>query len=84
MIVKTDHPAFSYRGIAAEESERSARKAMRRERVRRRRDGTRLLISRGKTRTLVVAAKGGRVTWVAVARPRVSLRTLGRDLRRVR
>ncbi len=56
VIVKTDNPAFSYRGIAPEESARSARRAMRRERVRRRRDGSRLLISRGKTRTL----RGGR------------------------
>lgn len=84
VIVKTDHPAFTYRGIAAEASERSARRSMRRERVRRRRDGTRLLISRGRKRTLVVAAKRGRVRWVAVARPKIKMRTLARDLRRVR
>ena len=84
VIVKTDHPAFSYRGISAEESERSARRSMRRERVRKRRDGTRLLISRGRTRTLVVAARRGRVTWIAVARPKLKLKTLARDLRRVR
>ncbi len=69
VIVKTDHPAFSYRGIAVEESLRSARRSMRRERVRKRRDGVRLLIARSRTRTLVVAGKRGRVTWIAVARP---------------
>jgi hypothetical protein len=83
VVVKADHPAFTYRGIAVDESLRSARRSMRRERVRRRRDGTRLLISRGRSRTLIVAGRGGRVTWVAVARPRLSLRTLARDLRRV-
>ena len=83
VIVKTDHPAFTYRGIAVDESERSARRAMRRERVRRRRDGTRLLISRGRYRTLVVAARRGRVAWIAVTRPKLKLRTLARDLRRV-
>lgn len=83
VVVKTDHPAFSYRGIAAQASERYARRRMRRERVRARRDGTRLLISRGRRRTLVVATRRGRVAWIAVARPRAGLRTLGRDLRRV-
>ena len=84
VIVKTDHPAFSYRGISPEGSERSARRSMRREQVRRRRDGTRLLISRGHHRTLVVATRRKRVTWVAIARPEARLRTLARDLRRVR
>jgi hypothetical protein len=83
VIVQTDHPAFTYRGIAVGESERSARRSMRRERVRRRRDGTRLLISRGRHRTLVVAARRGRVAWIAVARPKLKIRILARDLRRV-
>ncbi len=84
VIVKADHPAFTYRGIAVDESLRSARRSMRRERVRKRRDGTRLLIAKGRARTFVVAAKRGRVAWIAVARPRISLRTLARDLRRVK
>ena len=83
VVVKTNHPAFSYRGIAVEESLRSARRSMRRERVRKRRGGVRLLIARGRSRTFVVAGRNGRVTWIAVARPRISLRTLARDLRRV-
>ena len=84
VIVKADHPAFTYRGIAVDEGLRSARRAMRRERVRKRRDGTRLLISRGRSRTLIVAGKRGLVTWIAVARPKVTIRTLARDLRRVK
>ena len=83
VIVKADHPAFTYRGDGVDASARSARRSMRRERVRKRRDGTRLLIARGRRRTLVVATKRGRVTWIAVARPKVSLKTLARDLRRV-
>ena len=81
VAAKTDHPAFSYRGIAPQTSERYARRRMRRERVRARRDGTRLLISRGRRRTLVVAAARGRVVWIAVARPDAGLRALARDLR---
>ena len=83
MVVKTDAPAFTYRGLAVDDTLRAARRSMRRERVRRRRDGSRLLIARGRARTLVVSVKRGRVTWIAVARPKISLRVLARDLRRV-
>lgn len=83
-VVKVDNAAFSTKGIAVGASERRVRKTMRRERVRRHRDGTKLLIARGRTRTLVAMTSKGRVRWVAVARPRISLRTLARDLRRVR
>ena len=83
VVVKTDAPAFTYRGLAVDATLRAARRSMRRERVRRRRDGSRLLIARGRARTVVVSVKRGRVTWIAVARPKISLRVLARDLRRV-
>ena len=85
VVVKADHPAFrSARGVAPGRSGRSARRAMRGERVRRRRDGSRLLIVRQRRRTLIASVRRRRVAFVAVARPRVSLKTLARDLRRVR
>ena len=85
VIVKSDHSAFrTARGLAPGRSARSARRAMRGERVRRRRDGSRLLVLRQKRRTLIALVRSRRVAYVAVARPRVSLRVLARDLRRVR
>ena len=84
LIVKVDHPAFGTRGLGPGTSERRARRIMRRERVHRRGRGSKLLILRQRRRTLVASVRGGRVRYVAVARPRISLRTLGRDLRRVR
>ena len=84
IIVKVDHPAYSAGGLAVGVSSRRARRVMRRERVRRRRDGSRLLVSRGKRRTLIAMVRRGRVRYVAVARPRASLSALAKDLRRVR
>ena len=84
LIVKVDNPAFSTRGLGPGTSERRARRVMRGERVHRRGRGAKLLILRQRRRTLVASVRRGRVRYVAVARPRISLRTLGRDLRRVR
>jgi len=83
-LVKVDDPAFRYRALSPGVPVKRARRTMKRERVRRRRDGGRLLIARGKRRTLVAMARGGRVRFVAVAPARVSLSTLGRDLRALR
>ena len=84
LIVKVDNPAFSARGLGPGTGERRARRILRGERVRRRAGGEKLLILRQRRRTLVAAVRRGRVRYVAVARPRISLRTLARDLRRVR
>ena len=82
-IVASDSPAFRSRALRPGLTLRQARRAMRRERVRRRGDGTRVLVARGKQRTLVAVVQGGRVRLIAVAARRVSLRALGRDLRMV-
>ena len=84
LIVKVDNPAFATRGLGPGTGERRARRILRGERVRRRGGGAKLLILRQRSRTLVAAVRRGRVTYVAVARPRISMRTLARDLRRVR
>ena len=84
-VVRADNPAFrSFRGVRPGASERSVRRAMRWQRVRRRRDGTKLLVLRQPRRTLVALVRRRRVAWVAVTRPRISMRALGRELRRVR
>jgi len=83
-VVKTDNAAFrSFRGVRPGASERGVRRAMRWQRVRRRRDG-KLLVLRQPRRTLMALVRRRRVRWVAVARPRLSLRALARELRRVR
>jgi hypothetical protein len=84
VIVKVDSPAFSTRGLGPGTGERRARRIMRGERVHRRGKGARLLLLRQRRRTLVASVRRGRVRYVAVARPGISLRALGRDLRRVR
>ena len=84
LIVKVDNPAFTTRGLGPGTGERRARRILRGERVHRRGRHAKLLILRGRRRTLVASVRRGRVDYVAVARPRISLRTLGRDLRRVR
>ena len=84
LVVKVDNPAFGTRGLGPGTRERIARRILRGERVHRRGGSAKLLILRQRRRTLVAALRRGRVSYVAVARPRISLRTLGRDLRRVR
>ena len=84
LIVKVDNPAFGTRGLGPGTAERRARRILRGERVHRRGRGGKLLVLRQRRRTLVAGVMRGRVRYVAVARPRISLRTLARDLRRVR
>ena len=84
LIVKVDHPAFTTRGLGPGTGERRARRILRGERVHRRGRQAKLLIVRTRRRTLVASVRRGRVDYLAVARPRISLRTLGRDLRKVR
>ena len=84
LIVKVDSPSFSTRGLGPGTGERRARRILRGERVHPRGGSAKLLILRQRRRTLVAAVRRGRLSYLAVARPRISLRTLVRDLRRVR
>ena len=84
LIVKVDDPAFGTRGLEPGTGERRARRILRGERVYRRGPGAKLLVLRQRRRTLVAGVVRGRVRYLAVARPRISRRTLLRDLRRVR
>lgn len=84
LVVESGHPAFTVRGLGAGSTTRQARRTLRGESVRRRGDGSTLLILRQRSRTLVVQARRGLVTKVAVARPRLTTRRLGAALRLVR
>ena len=83
-VVRTTHPAFTTAGLGPGLAEGRARRILRGERVMRSRSGERLLVLSQKRRTLVAATRGRVVRSVAVARPRLSKRKLGAQLRLVR
>jgi hypothetical protein len=80
IAVRSDHPAYTVRGLGPGSTERGARRVMRRESVHNRANGTKLLILRQRARILVAQVQSRRVGYMAVAAPALRGKRLGAAL----